>query len=116
MVAQYPFRYKLSKIADDDADFDLESDRVPSGRKWSIEQFACRFTDNTTTAIQVLIGGNGQEYMLVEQRSPSADTLYWQDQPFELGEGDWLIARFIGTKEDNVLVFYFKGAELRRIG
>jgi len=113
---EYPLRYRLIKTADDDADFDLVSDRVPSKRKWRVEHLACRFTDSTTGAIQVLVGGNGDEYMIVEQRSPSSDTLYWQDQPFEIGEGDWLIARFIETKEDNVLVFYFKGVELRRVG
>lgn len=111
----YPFRYVLTKIADDNADFDLVSVRVDSKRKWRVEHLACRFVDSTTGAIQVLIGGNGQEYMVVEQRSPSSDTLYWYDEPIELGEGDWLIARFIETKAANVLSFYYKGVELRRI-
>lgn len=103
-------------MATDDADYDVISGRVSAKRKWRIEHLLCRFTDNTMTAIQVLIGGDGEDYLLLEQRNPVVDTGYWYDQPFELCEGDWLIARFIEATEDDVLSFYFKGVELRRVG
>lgn len=117
-MAEYqksPFRLLLKKTVGEDNTESLISERVSPGCKWTIEHLIMRDRDDSCDYFRVLIGGDGEEYLVCEQADPVEDTPYWFTKPFELIEGDWLIGRFVGTSTSDRLLFYFKGKVTKRI-
>jgi len=59
--------------------------------------------------IRVYVRGHGYEHWILDEASPSADTLYWARWPTYLVEGEQLVARFYGATASDRLVLYFEG-------
>ena len=68
----------------------LYSDFIPEGQLWCIQRLVVEgnlATSGGNTRCRVLIDGHGYKHHLAEQDAPSADTLYWIQDPF------WLVPR-----------------------
>lgn len=68
--------------------------------------------DETTapdTDIRVYVKGHGYEHWLLEQDSPAAATLYWDEDGTFLMAGESLVARFTGADPNDVLRLYVEG-------
>jgi hypothetical protein len=112
---EYPFRRRLVVVSKEVGTKDMLSEQVGENRTWRIEHLLMRDSNDTPEYFRVLIGGEGEEYLVCEHADPEENTPYWYDEPFELNAGDWLIGRVVGASKDDVLEFYFMGVEIRRL-
>ena len=99
----------ITKTSDAATNVDLKTKPVDRGETWCIQKVACEDETNAYTSLRILVGGHGWEHLLAEEKTPSAGTLYWTDEPFFLYPGEFLVARFTGTTNGDKLKVYYTG-------
>lgn len=113
---EYHFRRLYHGVSAGADTEDLLTTNVPTNRLWRIEHVLMRDHSGAPDNLQVLIGGRGEEYLICEDSGPASDTPYWYNVAFVIGEGDWLIGRFVGAATGHNLEFGFMGVEIRKVG
>ncbi len=72
----------------------VQSDVVPPGELWHIRRFSYESSSATSggnTRARAVIDADGFTTQIAEQFNPSADTLYVDDQEFDMIEGERLV-------------------------
>lgn len=112
---EYRQREVLDKASNGDVVVEVVARPVEGGYHWRVEHVTLMDVDNGLDSIALLIRGNGEDYVIVRQDDPSADTPYWYDTTVFLLEGDYLVAQFRGSTTGDRLRLYYTGALLRLI-
>lgn len=108
MAQKHPFHLVLSKKASAGSN-DLAQEEIPDGRLYCIQRVAVENKTSAYTDLRVLIGGGADEFLLEEQDSPQAATVYWLDKAVYLREGQYLVCRLSGCTANDVLKAYATG-------
>ena len=112
---KYRFRRSLAKAAAATTDeLTFTNDKVDVDYK--IENLSLKNETNDSTKAEVLIAGHGYDHPLYEQKSPTADTLYWLDRELWLYPGERLIVRWTGCTAADKLAVYLSGYFQKRSG
>ena len=110
MPHRHWFRQRIVAAAGSTGTDDLTFGPVQHDRHYHLTRFAVE--DETTapsTDIRVFVTGPGYNHLLLEQNSPAAAPLYWDDQGTFLSQGESLVARFVGATAADRLVLYLEG-------
>ena len=98
-----------------DAFDDVSFGPVEPERVYHVSRFAVEDEDSTPTGdIRVSVDGHGYRHFLTEQDIPAAATLYWENEPTHLSEGESLTVRFTGATNNDSLQLYLEGFWHRR--
>lgn len=104
------FRQRVTKAAGSGAYTDVAFGPAQPGRRYTITRLAVEDeTSAPSTDIRVFVDGHGYPHYILEQNSPAAATLYWENEPTLLFEGESLVARFTGATLNDVLQLYVEG-------
>ncbi len=110
------FRARRRKVSTGDATDDVAYGPIDPERIYHISRLAVEDEDSAPTGdIRVLVTGHGYDHPIVEQDSPAAATLYWENEPFHLMEGESLVARFTGAASGDALLMYLEGFWHKRV-
>lgn len=109
---EYRERYVLDKASDGDALVEIAARPVDERYHFRVEHLAVMDVDHALTSITLLIRGNGEDYVVAQQDTPTAGTSYWYDTTFYMVEGDWLVAQFRGSTSGDRLRLSYTGASL----
>lgn len=83
---------------------------IPSCRVYRVTRFATKDIDNAPTGkLEVYVDGHGYEHLVVEEATPSANELWWENQAIELNEGESLVARYYGATVNDRLRLFVEG-------
>ena len=117
MGQKHPFHLVLSKLASAGSN-DLAQEGIPDGRLYCIQRAAVENKTTAYTDLRILIAGGGEEFLLEEEDSPQAATLYWMTDPVYAREGQYLVCRLSGCTANDVLKAYVTGwwQEAREVG
>lgn len=105
---KHPFDLTLEKVAATGTN-DVESDPVRTGRLYCVQRVGLENETSATTDVRLMKAGVGGEFLLEEEDTLSAATLYWTTDSFYLTEGQYLIARFTGCTANDRLKVYITG-------
>jgi len=109
-----PFDLVLTKTASAGSN-DLSAERVKMGRLSCIQRVGVENETTACTDVRIMKVGGWGEFLIAEQDTVVAATLYWYDKPFYLIEGEYLTVRFTGCTADDTLMVYVAGwDEIRR--
>ena len=110
MGPRHYFRDRRTKLAGTGSYTDVVFGPVQPGRRYHIGRFAVEAETTAPTGdIRVFADGHGYPHYLLEQDLPAVDTLYWENEPTFLTEGESLTARFTGAAANDVLQLYVEG-------
>ncbi len=105
---RHPFHLELGATASAGTN-DLAQSRVDAGKLCCIQRVAVENETTTYTDLRILIDNFGVEFLLEEEDSPQAATLYWMTGEVYLREGQRLVARLTGCTASDVLRAYITG-------
>ena len=91
---------------------DIDTDPVPRGEVWRINFFSAENLTTASTEFRVGIARGRVFSPLVEQDSPAAATLFWQNDVHRLGEGEQLRLRVTGATDGDLIEFHVNGLRL----
>ena len=98
MPHRHWFRQRIVAAAGSTGTDDLTFGPVQHDRHYHLTRFAVEDeTSAPSTDIRVFVTGHGYNHLLLEQNSPAAATLYWDDQGTFLSQGESLVSRFVGA-------------------
>lgn len=105
-------RIRVALIAVGATSENLDTERVPRGELWHVTHMS--FEDETTafTEGRISVEGHGYRHWLEEQDSPGAATLFWSNNDYWLGEGEFLRLQATGLTAADVVNFYVSGQRL----
>lgn len=108
----YPLREAPRRTGAGATEEVVTTNQVPEGWIWLVTAFGAEDEDSAATSLRVFIESGGQRYLLAEETSPSAATLY-HDTTFQvLGPGDRFGARWTGSTNSDGLALYVHGLQL----
>ncbi len=90
----------------------IDTDPVPRGEVWRIDFFSAEDLTTALTEFRVGILRGTVFSPLVEQDSPAAATLFWQNDVHRLGEGEQLRLRATGATSGDQIEFHVNGLRL----
>jgi len=108
-----PLFISLRKASANATDEYLLSRPVERGQQWRVELVSCEDETTAFTYLRIGIRRGGIDAWLEEEKTPSAGTRYWMNDPFWLAEGERLVVRFNGTTLGDKLAVDVKGAIAR---
>lgn len=108
------FRWRGVKVAAA-ATEEIAFPRVEPGRHYHITRVAVENETSTSTDVRILVRGHGWDHYIEEKDTLAADTLYRENEPFHLSEGEDLVAKFTGVSVNDDLRFYVEGYWLDQI-
>ena len=108
MAQKHPFHLVLSVKAAAGSN-DLKQDEVPDGQLYCVQRVAVENETTAYTDLRILATGGAKEFLLVEEDSPQAATLYWTTDPVYLREGQYIVCRLSGCTANDVLKAYLTG-------
>ncbi len=83
-----------------------KSDRVPVGRRWHVQRIAAIDETSAATYLRLMVLRGDEAFLISEQKSPAANTLYHDPDPITLNEGEQLAAEWSGhTAADALKLF-----------
>jgi hypothetical protein len=100
-----PFDLILSKQAATGTN-DVRSAPVPENQLHCYQHVTVENESHAFTDLRIMKAGRGGEFLLQEQDSPQAATLYWMTDNVYLAEGQQLVVRFTGCTADDKLRVY----------
>lgn len=110
MGGPHPFRERVTALAGSGAFTDVEFGPLLEKRLYVIRRHAVEDETNApSTDIRTFVKGHGYNHYELEQNSPGAATLYWENEPIILTQGESLVARFTGATANDVLQLYVEG-------
>jgi len=98
-----PYRNFIKKISEGAAYDDLTDTEVKQGFARRMDLITCENVNHAYTELRIGILRAGMEYWLEGEKSPSAATLYWMDDPVILAENEQLLVRFTGCTDGDEL-------------
>lgn len=105
---KHPFRLTLSKKAAAGTN-DLAQGRIQDGRLYCIQHVAIENQTSAYTNLRIFTSGGAGEFLLEEEYSPQAATLYWMTDDVYVPENQYLVCRLTGCTADDVLKAYITG-------
>lgn len=108
----FPLRERIGVTSDGSTLLDVRTDPVEEGWLWLLSHYAVEDETTGLTSIRVFIESGSFAYLLEEQISPLAATLYDGDKFNVLGENDRVVARFSGSTNNDLLRLYVHGVML----
>lgn len=102
------FRWRGVKVAAATTE-EIAFPRVEPGRHYHITRFSVENETSASTDVRVLVRGHGWDHPEVEKDSPAAATVYYENEPTHLSEGEELLAKWTGATVSDRLVFYVEG-------
>lgn len=103
-----PFDIRVNRIAATDPE-DLILGPIKPGRLYSVQWIAVENVTTAYTSLRILKTTPGAEHFFLEEISPLAGRLYWNDTPIFLQELETLICRLAGATANDVINAYFSG-------
>ena len=88
---------------------DLSTKQVKPGWLWCIQRAGVENETTAYTDLRLLKVGRAADFLLAEEDSPEAATLYWDTDPVYLMEGQRYVARLSGCTASDVLKAYLTG-------
>lgn len=85
---------------------------VPQGQTWHITRVSFEgslATSGGNTRARVHVDSGGVKLPQIEQQSPVADTLYWDDLDVDLVEGEFLVLEWDQAQVNTTLKLYVNG-------
>ena len=105
---KYPFHRELAATASAGTN-ELKTFVVVPGRLLCVQRVGVENETSTYTDLRILIDDFGEEFLLAEEDSPQAATLYWMTDTVYLRESQRLVARLTGCTASHVLRAYITG-------
>ena len=110
MPGQHPFRQRVQKAAAGGTFDEVRFGPILENRLYVIWRVAVEDETSAPTGdIRAYVDGHGYTHWELEQESPAAATLYWENDRFYLAQGESLVARFTGATAGDVLSLYVEG-------
>jgi len=85
---------------------------VPEGQTWHITRLAFEgnlATSGGNTRARYYIDGHGDKLYLGEQNNPVANVLYWDPDPIDLVQGEFLVLEWDQAQASTTLNLYLIG-------
>ena len=105
---KHPFQRELAATASAGTN-ELRTSVVGDGELLCVQHVAVENETNDYTDLRILIDDFGEEFLVVEEDSPEAATLYWMTEQVYLNEGQRLVCRLTGCTASDVLRAYVLG-------
>lgn len=102
----FDIRQRLAASADPE---DLVLGPIEAGRRYVVQWVSVEDETTNFTSFRILKTTPGHEHFYMEELSPIAGRLYWNDTPIFLQELETLIVRFTGATANDVINAYFSG-------
>lgn len=109
MGKKVEYKNEPKETSDGSTNVDIEEEPVELGSKLHIQHISAEDETNAFTYLRIGYVKNGKHHWWVEQKSPSAGTLYWMSDPKVLTGGMALVIRFNGTISGDKLAAYLDG-------
>jgi len=104
-----PYRNRIKKISTGDTYDDLEDTEVKQGFMRQLDLITCENVNHAYTELRIGVRRAGADEWLEGEKSPSAATLYWMDDPVILAEGEQLVVRMTGCADGDELNVTIRG-------
>ena len=104
-----PYRNSIKKISSGDAYDDIVDTEVKQGFVRRLDLVTCENAGHAYTELRIGILRAGAEYWIEGEKSPSAATLYWMNDPVILAEDEQLVVRFTGCTDGDELNVTIRG-------
>jgi len=110
MSMPFTFRRRVIARASGGTYDEVRFGPIPSGRVYIVSRFATKDQNNAPSGkLEVYVDGHGYEHGIVEEASPGANELWWENEPIRLAEGEVLVARYTGATANDRLHLFVEG-------